>query len=62
MKYKDQYGAEEIAVKTLMLKVYDITEISTEEFNIWFYIVVLIVLFFVGRFLYKKFIKKNNMK
>jgi len=62
MKYKDQYGADETMTKTLMLKVYDITDVSTAEFNIWFYIVVLMVLFFVGRFGYKKFVKKNNKK
>jgi hypothetical protein len=58
--YKDQYGNDKTVTKTLMLKVYDITEVSTAEFNLWFYIVVLIVLFFVGRFAYRKFIKKTK--
>ncbi|MBU2100049.1 COG1361 S-layer family protein [Candidatus Micrarchaeota archaeon] len=58
--YKDQYGNDKTLTKTLMLKVYDITEVSTAEFNLWFYIVVLIVLFYVGRFAYNKFIKKTK--
>ncbi len=60
LNYKDQYGNDKTLTKTLMLKVYDMAEVSTESFNIWFYVVVLIVLFFVGRFGYRKFIKKKT--
>jgi len=58
--YKDQYGMQKTTTKTVMLKVYGIGETSVSEFNIWFWIVVLIVLFFVGRFGYRKFIKKSK--
>lgn len=60
MKYKDQYGADKTISKTLMIKVYDITEVSAAEFDIWFWIVVLIVLFYIGRFAYRKFLKKKK--
>ncbi len=60
MQYKDQYGADKTITKNLILKVYDVAEVSVSDFNLWFWIVVLIVLFFAGRFVYKKFIKKNK--
>jgi len=61
MQYKDQYGVSKTVSKTLVLKVYDITELPAGEFNIWFYIVVLIVLGYLGkRFVYNKYIKKKK--
>ncbi|MFH1663526.1 MAG: COG1361 S-layer family protein [archaeon] len=61
--FKDQYGITKTETKTLTLKVYDLTEISVAgEFNLWFWIVVLIALYFGGKFLHKKFIKKEKVK
>jgi hypothetical protein len=58
--YRNQYGEQKTLTKTLMLKVYDASEASIQEFNVWFWIVVLIALFFAGKFLHKKFFKKSN--
>ncbi len=58
--YKDKYGIQKTTTKFLTLKVFNSAEASSGEFNLWFYIVVLIVVYFAGKKIYFKFIKKSK--
>lgn len=61
--YKNKFGEPKIVEKDLMFKVYSAGEVQAlagQGPDIWFYIVILIVLFFAGRFAYRRFIKKKK--
>lgn len=63
LTYKTEFGETETVVKTLYLKVLSQEEaaaLTAEPISIWFYVVVLIVLFFVGRWIYRKIRKPKN--
>lgn len=59
--YKNQFGENKEVNKELDFKVYSVGEVQAKDgggFDLWFTVVVLIVLFFAGRLIYKKYIKK----
>ncbi len=59
LSYKNQFGMPQVVEIPLELKVYSAGEAgSGGEIDFWFIVVVLIVLFFVGRKAYRKFIKR----
>lgn len=62
LTYKDQFGENKEVVKELDFKVYSVGEVQAKDgggIDIWFAVVVLIVLFFAGRWIYRKYIKKK---
>ncbi len=62
LNYKDQYEQPQSVSKTLYLKVQSLAEaqaVTAQPLDIWFIVVVLIVLFFVIRFGYRKIRKKK---